>query len=75
MFDVIRNVYNVGLDYLHNGCSPPIVHRDVKPANILLNKEFRAKVADFGFSKIFPAEYVSNLHTRVVGTLGYLDPQ
>ncbi|XP_010682920.1 probable leucine-rich repeat receptor-like protein kinase At2g28990 [Beta vulgaris subsp. vulgaris] len=64
-----------GLDYLHNGCSPPIVHRDVKPANILLNKEFRAKVADFGFSKIFPAEYVSNLHTRVVGTLGYLDPQ
>ncbi|XP_021747239.1 probable LRR receptor-like serine/threonine-protein kinase At1g51820 [Chenopodium quinoa] len=64
-----------GLDYLHHGCSPPIVHRDVKPANILLNKEFRAKVADFGFSKIFSAEYVSNLQTRVVGTLGYLDPQ
>lgn len=64
-----------GLDYLHNGCSPPIVHRDVKPANILLSKDLRAKVADFGFSKIFPAEYVSNLQTRVVGTLGYLDPQ
>ncbi|XP_057543556.1 cysteine-rich receptor-like protein kinase 8 [Amaranthus tricolor] len=64
-----------GLDYLHNGCSPPIVHRDVKPANILLNKDLRAKVSDFGFSKIFPAEYVSNLQSRVVGTLGYLDPQ
>ncbi|XP_057530605.1 cysteine-rich receptor-like protein kinase 8 [Amaranthus tricolor] len=64
-----------GLDYLHNGCSPPIVHRDVKPANILLNKDFRAMLSDFGFSKIFPAEYVSNLQSRVVGTLGYLDPQ
>ncbi|KNA14915.1 hypothetical protein SOVF_102970 [Spinacia oleracea] len=65
-----------GLDYLHTGCSPPIVHRDVKPANILLNQHFlQAKVADFGFSKIFPAEYVSKLETRVIGTTGYLDPQ
>ncbi|KMT07345.1 hypothetical protein BVRB_6g149720 [Beta vulgaris subsp. vulgaris] len=38
-------------------------------------KQFSTEVADFGFSKIFPAEYVSNLQTRVVGTLGYLDPQ
>ncbi|XP_021717442.1 senescence-induced receptor-like serine/threonine-protein kinase [Chenopodium quinoa] len=37
-----------GLDYLHHGCSPPKVHRDVKPANILLNKEFRAKVHEKG---------------------------
>ncbi|XP_057541121.1 cysteine-rich receptor-like protein kinase 7 isoform X2 [Amaranthus tricolor] len=64
-----------GLDYLHNGCCPAIVHRDVKPANILLNNKLRAKVADFGFSKIFPTEYVSNLQTRVVGTPGYLDPE
>ncbi|XP_021742592.1 receptor-like protein kinase At3g21340 isoform X2 [Chenopodium quinoa] len=65
-----------GLDYLHTGCSPPIVHRDVKPANILLNRDYhKAKVADFGFSKIFPAEYVSKLKTRVIGTTGYLDPQ
>ncbi|KAK9675321.1 hypothetical protein RND81_11G000500 [Saponaria officinalis] len=64
-----------GLDYLHNGCSPPIVHRDVKAANILLNQHLHAKVSDFGISKIFPSEYVSNLSTRVVGTPGYLDPQ
>ncbi|XP_021858261.2 putative leucine-rich repeat receptor-like serine/threonine-protein kinase At2g04300 [Spinacia oleracea] len=64
-----------GLDYLHTGCSPPIVHRDVKPANILLNQHLHAKVADFGFSKIFPAEYVSKLSTRVIGTPGYVDPQ
>ncbi|KMT16327.1 hypothetical protein BVRB_3g054750 [Beta vulgaris subsp. vulgaris] len=65
-----------GLDYLHTGCSPSIIHRDVKPANILLNQNLQAKVADFGFSKIFPADFVSKLPTtRVIGTPGYVDPQ
>ncbi|KAL2921048.1 hypothetical protein RDABS01_012539 [Bienertia sinuspersici] len=55
------------LEYLHNFCSPPIVHRDVKPANILLNEQLQAKVADFGHSRIFPAEFVSRITATIVG--------
>ncbi|XWS18922.1 hypothetical protein CRYUN_Cryun32bG0086500 [Craigia yunnanensis] len=62
-----------GLEYLHYGCNPPIVHRDVKSTNILLNEKFQAKLADFGLSRIFPAEGGCHVST-VVGTPGYLDP-
>ncbi|XP_021749773.1 LOW QUALITY PROTEIN: probable LRR receptor-like serine/threonine-protein kinase At4g29180 [Chenopodium quinoa] len=64
-----------GLEYLHNGCSPPVVHRDVKTQNILLDKNLQAKIADFGMSKIFPDEPRTHVSTRVIGTPGYLDPQ
>ncbi|KAH9713959.1 protein kinase domain-containing protein [Citrus sinensis] len=64
-----------GLEYLHNGCKPPIVHRDVKSANILLNEKFQAKLADFGLSRIFPVEGGTHVSTTVVGTPGYLDPE
>ncbi|KAK9266037.1 hypothetical protein L1049_017792 [Liquidambar formosana] len=64
-----------GLEYLHYGCKPPIIHRDVKSANILLNEDLQAKIADFGFSRDFPLENESHLSTAVVGTFGYLDPE
>ncbi|XP_010462025.1 PREDICTED: probable LRR receptor-like serine/threonine-protein kinase At1g51820 [Camelina sativa] len=64
-----------GLEYLHNGCKPPMVHRDVKTTNILLNEQFQAKLADFGLSRSFPMEGETHVSTVVVGTPGYLDPE
>ncbi|KAL2332314.1 hypothetical protein Fmac_019895 [Flemingia macrophylla] len=64
-----------GLEYLQNGCKPPIIHRDVKSSNILLNEHLQAKLSDFGLSKIIPTDGESHVSTVVAGTLGYLDPQ
>ncbi|WOK91460.1 hypothetical protein Cni_G00151 [Canna indica] len=64
-----------GLEYLHKACKPPLIHRDVKTANILLTEKLEAKIADFGLSKAFQNDVHSHTFTTVVGTLGYLDPQ
>ncbi|KAH9289506.1 hypothetical protein KI387_033623, partial [Taxus chinensis] len=64
-----------GLEYLHLGCKPGIIHRDVKSSNILLNESLDAKIADFGLSKTGPLDGATHITTLVKGTTGYLDPE
>uniref|UniRef100_A0A1J3DBC1 non-specific serine/threonine protein kinase n=1 Tax=Noccaea caerulescens TaxID=107243 RepID=A0A1J3DBC1_NOCCA len=65
----------LGIEYLHIGCRPPMVHRDVKSTNILLGQHFEAKLADFGLSRSFLVGSKTHVSTNVAGTFGYLDPE
>ncbi|CAM6049800.1 unnamed protein product [Sphagnum compactum] len=69
-----------GILYLHTEANPPIFHRDIKANNILLDRDYNAKVADFGLSKLAPEPNVDDatpehVSTTVKGTPGYMDPQ
>ncbi|KAI4319782.1 hypothetical protein MLD38_033342 [Melastoma candidum] len=63
-----------GLTYLHKRCRDCIIHCDVKLENILLDSEFRPKVADFGLLKLVGRDF-SHVITTMMGTRGYLVPE
>ncbi|KAH7689866.1 Non-specific serine/threonine protein kinase protein [Dioscorea alata] len=63
-----------GIAYLHEGLEPKVVHRDIKSSNILLDKQWNAKVSDFGLAKLLGPESTF-VTTRVMGTFGYVSPE
>ena len=66
-FKIIKGVC-LGLDYLHNGSKDPIYHLDLKPANILLDKNMVPKIGDFGLSRLFQTEK-THITSKFMGTM------
>ncbi|XP_068314676.1 LEAF RUST 10 DISEASE-RESISTANCEUS RECEPTOR-LIKE PROTEIN KINASE-like 2.1 [Pyrus communis] len=64
-----------GIEYLHQGCAMQILHFDIKPHNILLDENFKAKVSDFGLAKLYPVDNSIVTLTAARGTMGYIAPE
>ncbi|MCO5583270.1 hypothetical protein L7F22_037179 [Adiantum nelumboides] len=74
-FPIRHEIWNAGFDYLHNGCNPRIIHRDIKSSNILLNDTLEAKISDFGISRDYIWSETGPLPTTLMGSVGYMDPE
>ncbi|KAJ3676362.1 hypothetical protein LUZ60_003774 [Juncus effusus] len=64
-----------GIEYLHNYAVPPIIHRDIKSSNILLDQHYVARVSDFGLSLLGPETEGGSVPSKAAGTVGYMDPE
>jgi serine/threonine protein kinase len=73
-YQIVKGIGSA-LRYLHHECNNTILHRDIKPGNILLDYDFNAKLADFGLSKIIASKNITTLVTTAIGTVGYMDPK
>ncbi|KAG6474981.1 hypothetical protein ZIOFF_064198 [Zingiber officinale] len=63
-----------GLTYLHEVANPPVIYRDMKAANVLLDIDFNPKLSDFGLARVGPVGDNTHVSTRVMGTYGYCAP-
>ncbi|KAK2387314.1 serine/threonine-protein kinase PBS1 [Trifolium repens] len=64
-----------GLEYLHEQANPPVIYRDFKASNILLDENYNPKLSDFGLAKLGPTGDKTHVSTRVMGTYGYCAPE
>ncbi|KAK9699504.1 hypothetical protein RND81_08G177900 [Saponaria officinalis] len=64
-----------GLEYLHDKANPPVIYRDLKCSNILLDEMYNPKLSDFGLAKLGPIGDKTHVSTRVMGTYGYCAPE
>lgn len=64
-----------GLEYLHNKADPPVIYRDLKASNILLDEEWNPRLSDFGLAKLAPTGEQTHITTKVMGTYGYCAPE
>ncbi|KAI5004445.1 hypothetical protein ZWY2020_031688 [Hordeum vulgare] len=64
-----------GLEYLHHSCNTRIIHFDIKPQNILLDKDFSPKIADFGLAKLCHTKESKLSMTGARGTIGFIAPE
>ena len=74
MYEISLGVAH-GIEYLHRGCDTQILHFDIKPHNILLDKNFIPKVSDFGLAKSYPVDHSIVSLTAARGTRGYMAPE
>ena len=74
MYEISLGVAH-GIEYLHRGCDMQILHFDIKPHNILLDKNFSPKVSDFGLAKLYPTDHSIVSVTAARGTMGYMAPE
>ncbi|XBI03954.1 hypothetical protein VPH35_132312 [Triticum aestivum] len=72
-YGIIKGICQ-GLKYLHNELKPPVYHLDLKPANVLLDENMVARIADFGMSRLFRDEKTRATNSSL-GTIGYLPPE
>ncbi|XP_020087726.1 rust resistance kinase Lr10-like isoform X2 [Ananas comosus] len=64
-----------GIEYLHQGCNQRILHFDIKPHNILLDRNFNPKISDFGLAKLCSRDQSIVTMTAARGTIGYIAPE